>query len=427
MKLLNRISRSYLLISLVVFIITGIVVYPILNHIFRKQMDEGLRVEQMLIEQTINYSDSVPDFRVVFGHMIDVTILKSPLPERFTLHDTLMYDPESGEFSNFRHLFAENTSIRSKGYTINIYKSLEDTENLITEILLALLLVFISLMLTLTVASYFIARRVWIPFYRIIARLGLYQIDQAKALTFTRSNIHEFNLLIEALEKMSLKISRDYQNLKEFNENAAHEIQTPLAIIRSKLELLTQDETLSEEQLKAIISVLEATHRISRLNQGLLLISKIENNQFGSHVEIDPKGILLHLIDQSEDLIRMKNISLSSSFDEKCRLTMNPSLADTLFSNLISNAIRHNIQDGFINIEIQEFVIKIANSGPELHDDPENYFERFRKGGTHSDSVGLGLSIVRKIVQIYQIGLSYKHEQGIHTIILDLKNHALQN
>jgi signal transduction histidine kinase len=427
MKLLNRISRSYLIISLVVFIVTGIVVYPILNHIFRKQMDEGLKVEQMLIEQTINYSDSVPDFRVVFGHMIDVTILKSPLSEKFALHDTLMYDPESGEFTNFRHLFAENTSIRSKGYTINIYKSLEDTENLITEILLALLLVFISLMLTLTVANYFIARRVWIPFYRIIARLGLYQIDQAKALTFKRSNIHEFNLLIEALEKMSLKISRDYQNLKEFNENAAHEIQTPLAIIRTKLELLTQDETLSEEQLRSIISVLDATHRISRLNQGLLLISKIENNQFGARSEINPQHIIQHLTDQSEDLIRMKNISVQLHFDEKCVLMMNPSLADTLFSNLISNAIRHNFQNGFIRIEINESSITISNSGADLQDDPENYFERFRKGSTHSDSVGLGLSIARKIAQLYQIGLSYQHQQGIHSIILDLKNHALQN
>ena len=282
-------------------------------------------------------------------------------------------------------------------------------------------------MLTLTVANYFIARRVWIPFYRIIGRLGLYQIDQAKALTFTRSNIHEFNLLIEALEKMSLKISRDYQNLKEFNENAAHEIQTPLAIIRTKLELLTQDETLREEQLKSIISVLDATHRISRLNQGLLLISKIENNQFGAHTEIDPKEILLNLIDQSEDLIRMKNIALKTSFDEACRLTMNPSLADTLFSNLISNAIRHNIQNGFLTIEISEKSITIANSGLALQEDPENYFERFRKGGSHSESVGLGLSIVRKIAQLYQIGLSYQHQQGIHTIILDLKNHALQN
>ena len=189
MRLLTRISFSYLTISLIVFIISGLIVYQMLNQIFIRQIDETLKVEQLLVEQTINYSDSVPDFRMVFGHMIDVTILNSPLKKHAIIHDTLMYDHERGEFAPFRHLLYVNTSIQKKGYVVNLYKPLSEKETLVTEILLAVALVFVSLMFILGIANYFIARRVWVPFYRILAKLGQYQIDQAQPMQFQKSNI----------------------------------------------------------------------------------------------------------------------------------------------------------------------------------------------------------------------------------------------
>ena len=160
MKLLTRTSRSYIYISVMVFIISGFIIFNMLHNIFKRQLDETLNEEKLLIEQTINYSDSVPDFRLVFGHMIDVTILNSPQKKAGYIRDTLMYDSELGTFASFRHLFSENTSISNKGYTINIYKPLRDSEKLITEIVISLSLVFTSLLLLLVLVNYFIARRV---------------------------------------------------------------------------------------------------------------------------------------------------------------------------------------------------------------------------------------------------------------------------
>lgn len=427
MKLLTRISRSYMIISLIVFLISGMVVYPLLKHIFRKQMDESLQVEQMLVEQTINYSDSVPDFRVIFGHMIDVTILNDPLPDNYILHDTLMYDPETGEFAWFRHLHAQNTSIRRKGYTINIYKSLVETEQLMAEIILAIALLFISLMVTLIIANYFIARRVWIPFYRVLSQLEHYQIDKAKPLVFSKTAIHEFNLLKEALEKMSLKISRDYQNLIEFNENASHELQTPLAIIKSKLELLIQHENLDENQLKQISSIMDATRRISRLNQGLLLISKIENNQFPVTSEIDVPEIIRHILDSFEEMLTMKEIRVNFAPSDFPRIHMNLSLAETFFNNLISNAIKHNFTGGILEIHTDHQTVTIVNNGPELKLPPERMFERFRKTGHHEDSTGLGLSIVKKIAELYRYDIQYSHTGNLHSVTVDFGHNMLQN
>jgi signal transduction histidine kinase len=427
MKLLTRISRSNLVISFSVFLISGIIVFQVLNHIFRKQMDESMLVEKMLIEQTINFADSVPDFRLVFGHSIEVTIFTSPLPKHQVIEDTLMYDPETGTFAHFRHLLAENTSLRNKGYSIRIYRSLSESEVLTTEILLALGLVFLSQMLTLVIANYFIARRVWIPFYRILNRLDAYRIDQAHPLTLTETNIHEFNLLSQALVSMSLKISQDYQHLKEFNENAAHEIQTPLAIIRSKLDMLIQQENLTEEQLLHISSILEALQRLSRLNQGLLLISKIENNQFIQTEEIKIDALIRKILQSFDEMITMKKIDLNVNIRSNSEVSMNAALAEIFFTNLISNAIKHNTHGGYIQVQIDQGQLTIKNSGSQITTEPNELFERFKKTGSHPDSIGLGLSIVKKISDLYRFEITYHIDNTEHQISVIFENQTLQN
>ncbi|MFZ4520626.1 MAG: sensor histidine kinase [Bacteroidales bacterium] len=416
MKLLTRTSLSYIFISFVVFAISGLVFFNILHDIFKRQLDETLVEEKLLIEQTINNSDSVPDFRQVFGHMIDVTILNDPQVKTGYINDTLMYDNDLGTFASFRHLFAENTSYRNKGYTINIYKPLRDSERLITEIFISIALVFIGLLLLLVFVNYFITRRVWIPFYRILHNLSIYKINLATPLELAKTDIYEFNLLNKALEKMSKKIRYDYMNLKEFNENAAHELQTPVAIIKSKLELLIQNENLDEKQLQLISAAFEATTRMSKLNQGLLLISKIENNQFINTESINLPKLINTIIEHFEEMIIHRGINLVKSFEHPVVLEMNPALAEILITNLVSNAIRHNIANGKITITVVSNAFTIENTGQKLTTDPTNLFERFRKSENHADSVGLGLSIVEKIVNLYQMKIAYTCNDGIHTL-----------
>ncbi len=416
MKLLTRTSLSYIFISGVVFLISGLIFYNLLHNIFKRQLDETLHEERLLIEQTINYSDSVPDFRQVFGHLIDVTILNAPQPKTGYIRDTLMYDNELGTFASFRHLFAENTSIRNKGYIINIYKPLRDSENLIAEIVISMTLVFLTLLFLLIIVNYFITRRVWIPFYRILHNLSKYEINLAIPLELVKTDIYEFNLLSQTLDKMSKKIRLDYLNLKEFNENAAHELQTPLAIIKSKLELLIQKENLDEMQLQLISAIFEATTRMSKLNQGLLLISKIENNQFRDLGEINLQMLLDKTTEHFEEMIDHRKISVSKNYQYDVRLNMNPALAEIFITNMVSNAIRHNIIQGRIDINVMQDYFSITNTGQMMKTDPRDLFERFRKSGNNPDSVGLGLSIVQKIANLYNMKVEYLYCDGLHTL-----------
>jgi signal transduction histidine kinase len=418
MKLLTRTSLSYSLISLVVFVVSSLMFFHLLNGIFKRQIDENLYEEKLLIEQTINFSDSVPDFRLIFGHMIDVTILNAPQKRTGYIRDTLMYDNDLGTFASFRHLFAENTSFRKKGYTINIYKPLMDSEKLITEIVVSLALVFITLLLLLVLVNYFITRRIWIPFYRTLHILSKYEINQSAPIALAETDIHEFKLLNQVLEKMSMKIRLDYSNLKEFNENAAHELQTPLAIIKSKLELLIQKENLDENQLHLVSAIFEATTRMSKLNQGLLLISKIENNQFHQNEKVNLPLLIDSTLEHFSEMIGHRKITVSKEYQYPVMLDMNPSLGEILITNLVSNAIRHNVTNGRINIRVQEGSLTIANTGQIMKTNPHELFQRFRKSENNPGSVGLGLSIVQKIANACHMKVEYLHVDGWHTLII---------
>lgn len=219
---------------------------------------------------------------------------------------------------------------------------------------------------------------------------------------------------------MAKKMRRDYVNLKEFNENASHEIQTPLAIIKSKLELLIQGEGLDEDQVGLINSVYEAATRMSRLNQGLLLISKIDNNQFHQTEKVDLKKIMERTLEHFEEIVNLKKIRIITHFNAPTCPQMNPTLAEILVSNLVSNSIRHNIEEGEIRITMNSNGFEIANTGHTIKIPPNELFARFRKSERSSDSVGLGLAIVKKIVMLYQFDIKYEVKENIHLISLDI-------
>lgn len=418
-RLLVKTSRYYLALSAGVFLITGLVFYLLLHRIFYSQLDQGLLSEKMLIEEAINYSDSVPDFRTIFGHLVDVTILYDPNQRSDRIHDTVMYNNEEGKFLSYRHLFAENTSFRNKGYTINIYKPLLETEKLIAWILVVVALLFITLLLLLVVVNYTISRRVWIPFYRTLTLLENFDVNREKPLPVNDSDIFEFDRLNQALTRMSDKIQRDFLNLKEFNENAAHELQTPLAVIKSKLELLIQDERLDEEQLKTISVIFEATTRITKLNQGLLLISRIDNEQFTGQEPVLLAPLIRKFLDHFGELTEMKKIKVSATLDETVSVRMNPALAEILVSNLISNAIRHNLSAGTLEIVLNAAQLSVTNTGKPLTCPPEQLFQRFRKSDPSGDSVGLGLAIVHKIAALSKITIAYQTDGNLHTLLLN--------
>jgi signal transduction histidine kinase len=301
-------------------------------------------------------------------------------------------------------------------YTVSVSKSLEGTDALLMSILLISSLTVLAMLIASIIINRVLLRRLWKPFYASLTTMKKFKLDKRQALDFTSNGVEEFAFMNETLQQATGQAQRDYLLLKEFTENASHEMQTPLAIIRSKLDLLIQD--LSEKQSHNVQPVYEAIEKLSRLTQSLLLLAKIDNNQFSQTSSIDLKEKIEQKIQAFNELWQNKNISVSTSLNP-LRVNMNNELADTLLNNLFSNATRHNFPHGFIRVRLSGKQLTIANSGAQKGLDDQRIFSRFYKQAEGSTNNGLGLSIVKQICDVSGLAIHYSFNDQQHSFTVD--------
>ena len=286
-------------------------------------------------------------------------------------------------------------------------------QNMNRSIISISLLTIILILLVSLLINRWLIRRLWQPFYNTLAGIKKYRLGENKNPEFVRSRIDEFDLLNNTLDQFIGNAEKEYTTLREFTENASHELQTPLAVIQSKLDTLIQDEHLSEAQSQAAQTAYEAIQKMARLNQSLLLLSKIENRQFSETRLIDFKKAVQEKMTDWQELWLSKNIKVHAIL-EPGTVTMNPQLADILLNNLFSNATRHSPENGSVSLRFQGRQFIMSNSAASGPLDPKKLFQRFSKGGQATDQYGLGLSIIRQIAEVSQIQVDYHFAEGQH-------------
>lgn len=415
MKLLTKTSLLYLLFAVPVMVICSYICFYLIQDEVIKNTDEALMKDFVRVERALLKKDSVIDFTSVNGEIIVRPSQLQYLKTDTSYSDTTMYDDYEEEMLPFRVLKIKYAGEKAD-YDVIVRKIYLESEDLTDGILTAMEIMFGFLLLGFFVINFFVSRSLWKPFRKTLSVLDKYDVNKKEEIKFDSVSTKEFRQLNSVLNSMTEKIQRDYKNLKEFTENASHEIQTPLAIIRSKLELMIQSENLSEDQVKSVQDIYESVNRLSKLNQSLLLLAKIENHQFHDEQEVDLKNLIEKKLEQFEDMIAFKNISVEKKFIASPEKKMNLQLADILLSNILGNAIRHNLTDGKISIELNAGLLIISNSGNPLEVSPEKLFERFQKASSSSESVGLGLSIVKQICDTYNFKVNYTYKGNLHTV-----------
>ena len=417
MRLLTKITLNLLAISIFIFLFGMVAFY----YILRQQVDQNINLElekrKTSINKELDSAHSSISQPVNLNEKVLITPLNKPRPP-VSFSDTLLLNQEENRYSLYRQLgFVK--SINNQSYYVQIFKSLEETDRLIVRIVLVMNLLMIVIILTLLVVNRYSSRRGWKVFYDTIEKINNYDVNAHESFSLNQSDIKEFDDLNKVLLTMTERINNDYHNLKEYIENASHEIQTPLAIINSKMELLLQSGDMKEKQYKTVADAYEASNRLSRLNKTLILLAKIENRQFPESKPVNPATLIDLQLENLEDLILSKKIKVIKRMDDKATIQMNPYLADILLVNLIKNAVRHNIAGGELIIELSKKRLQIANSGLPLKLDPEMLFKRFHKSSASPESLGLGLAIVQKICVIYDFKISYNYQNDMHTMSLE--------
>jgi signal transduction histidine kinase len=416
MKLLNKTIFYYLLISLPLLLISGCISYYMIKGDVKEGTDESLWMEKLNAAKLIRTFKEPHNLILSYDNLSKITIA-DPAEKGYVFSDTSIYEKTENEYENHRMLKAYQV-LNGTNYLITLTKPTLEEEALIEGVVSSLLVVIAFLMLAFFVVNWLLSKILWKPFYKTIAALENYDLKNTIHPDFPSSNIKEFSRLNEALDKMTNKIYNDFIHQKEFTENAAHEMQTPLAVMKAKLDLLIQSTNLKEEEMDQLQSIGSSVSKLASLNKALLLLAKIENNQFKDIAEISLQKTIEKVLVNYEDLIESKNISVKKDFVNDRIVKINPVLCDVLISNLIQNAIRHNSIKGTIEINLENNSLSISNSGNPLNIKPEELFVRFKKNDASKESLGLGLSIVKSITDLYHVKLSYNFSKDLHSFVL---------
>ena len=425
MKLLARTNRYYIFFSIVTYAIVAGSFYVVVEYLIYKEVDQRLEVERKDFEhfiKTHGYWDESCYFVEDKINLAPVDINSTVAP---SFRDTLMINRYSNELVPFREYRFLN-KLGQHAYVVSIRKSLIESNELLQFITIVMLVALSIGLLLLYWFQTTISKTIWQPFYNTLSKAKSFDVNEGQGLTLPTEDIHEFTELNSSLTKMTTKIADDYRNLKEFTENASHEIQTPLALINSRVEELIQAKNMSGENMRWIQDIHESTMRLSRLNQALLLLTKIENRQFHDKETLNLSKIVNTKLGELEEIFTHKQITVTHINNGSFMVDIHPALADVLITNLLNNAVKHNLPvNGRISILSENSQLTFANSGPALTAPPEELFERFRKQNATSGSLGLGLAIVKTICTVYDLDITYSMlpgptagEADMHTIVI---------
>src|SRR6185437_3829305 len=211
--------------------------------------------------------------------------------------DTSLFYPGRREWNAFA-ILTRQYNLDNTTYQITTYFSSKEITHLLIKVSVAEAVLFLLLLGAIVLINRRASRSLWAPFYTTLEAAGNYNILKNKPLVLTaETQISEFNRLNQTLTALIDHVNRAYHNQKQFTENASHELQTPLAIIRSKVELLMDAPSLTEEIANPLGDINEANERLSQMNKNLLLLTRIDNNQFPDLHTIPFSGLLEKSID----------------------------------------------------------------------------------------------------------------------------------
>jgi signal transduction histidine kinase len=409
MKLFDKYSRFNILATILVLLLGSICYYFIIRYVLLRQLDDTLRIEEAEILDFVKLKNHLPEPANYKDQLISFEDSEPNLIRHFQSRGLFIQSDQ--ERKPYRQLIFPVT-VNGQTYQAIVSKSQVETEDLLGLIVLITVGVIVLLLLIQFIVNRYLLRKIWTPFYGTLESIRQFNLMNRKPMPRHISDIDEFVSLDAAVNLMTNKIIGDYETLKDFADNASHEMQTPLAIINSKLDLLIQEQGLNEKQSRHLQAMYDAVGRMSHLNQSLVLLTKIENDQFSLAEPVQLHDLVNEKLAQLEEMAGTRLLKISSEIRE-AKLCMNLYLADILLNNLLNNAIRHNIDGGNIWLTLDPEQLVISNSGLLLPFEHALIFERFIKSG-HSQGTGLGLAIVRQICDKYHFQVSYSYKDQIH-------------
>ena len=398
MKLLTKTSLNFISASVIFFLIGSVAMYFSVRNIIAEDLQNRLLQQQKDFFYNAD-QNKLTDLssKLVFIQITDKEIV-------YSFSDTVLIVNES--YILYRKLKFSYLQ-DEQYYQVSILKNQSQSDSLIKKIVImnvGFAMLFFLIMFFVNRHSIKSALSV---FYSTIRKLEDFELSKLQTLTLETAEVQEVKKLNEVFEKMATQIYNDFESQKEYTENVSHELQTPLAIISSKADELMQADNLSKEQMEQLALLLETTNRLSKINQALIFLTKIDNRFYTQGSTFSLNDLIKEKLQIFDSAIQEKKLILELDLLDITHINMNPYLAETLIINLIKNAIIHNTSGGVLRIQLRNNALSISNSGSPLSFPEKDIFKRFTRSENSKKNLGIGLSIVQRICELYTFKIAY--------------------
>lgn len=417
--LTSIILRTTITISIILSVWASLVFFAIINEV-NDEIDDSLDLYcDYLISQKKQGKEIIEtqtnSNNVFFITPVDINTALSN--QKSYYRDTMIYLYDKMETEPARALTQYFIDEENRAYKIEIFTSTIEKKDLIETIAWWLFTLALILLLTIIIVYVWIYKKSMKPLYLLLNWQKNYNLGKKNQPLPQMSSIKEFQELYIATNQSTQRVEKAFEEQKNFIGNASHEIQTPLAISINRLEnILNQD--ISEELAEEIVKTISTLEHLTRLNKTLLLLTKIENNQFLEKENLSLASIVNNSMEVFKEIYEYKSIKVSIEVESDLNVNINKTLCEVLINNLIKNAFIHNIENGEISIKIYSNKIVFSNTSKSNELDAEKIFQRFFKESSSNSSIGLGLSLVKSICNNNNIKLDYYWQNNLHNFCL---------
>ncbi|MDO3641329.1 HAMP domain-containing sensor histidine kinase [Mucilaginibacter sp. L3T2-6] len=406
---MSKYNRIGLWFAVAAMVITGLVYYFTISYILNGQVDQDLVTEEKEVLDYVKSNGRLP--AVLDLENLKISFEPSVAPVKRAFRDAAFFDKRENETESGRQL-TSSVVVQGKLYRFSIIESKAETDDLAWLIFEVTLMIIAVLLTGLFVLNRLVVRQLWQPFYAILSEITRFNLTDQNNISKINTRIDEFRLMNDEITSMSSRVIRDYQDLKNFTENAAHELMTPLSLVNFKMDNLVQEGLVSDRQGVLVEEIYQTLAKMKKLNKSMLMLARIENRLFDERESIDLANAMCDALKQFEELFRKRGINVSTAIGS-AEIVINADVLPVLLNNLLSNAASHNCQNGKILITVSQGYMSIANTGTNKPLDAGAVFQRFYKAAG-SEGTGLGLTLIKEICDTFGIILRYDFHQGLH-------------